>query len=585
MSATTVSAPASAHAVSSPRRRRSVTQALVIAVPILCLVLIAWSRRWVDEDAFLNFRIVDQIRAGHGPVFNVGQRVEVATSPLWLLLLVVLRSVFVFVHIEYLAIVAGLIFTVTGLLLASWGAAKLWARPARPLFVPFGMLVICATPVWWDWSTSGLEVGLSVAWIGAVMAVLATVTARDSTTRRRPVTVAPAHALGAGVVLGLGPLVRPDLAVMSGVAILAYLWVRRSRGRELASFLVGCFALPVAYEVFRAGYFGVLVPNTALAKDASGTYWSQGWNYLVDLVTPYWLLVPIAAIALAGVVLSRHRSGPPLAAVLALPVGGLLHALFVVKGGGDYMHGRLLLPSVCALVAPFMVIPWSRRVAVPVIVMSAWALVAVAILRVDPVPVSPLYPSLLRTAHGTIDSRSLMEQLVKPGHRPLLATDFKPTDGSTARRLQRAGRRALVINGKVFTNVTPGRTVLVSAATGASGYLAGPDVIVHEPYGLADPFGSHLTVSRNSVAGHRKLEDLPWILALETKPGFTGGEDPARVSRARRAVECGSVADLLASADAPMSVDRFWSNLTGAWSRTSLVIPRDERRAVREFCD
>ena len=26
-----------------------------------------WSHRWMDEDTFINFRIVDQIFAGHGP--------------------------------------------------------------------------------------------------------------------------------------------------------------------------------------------------------------------------------------------------------------------------------------------------------------------------------------------------------------------------------------------------------------------------------------------------------------------------------------------------------------------------------------
>jgi len=43
----------------------------------------------MDEDAFINLRVIDQIFAGHGPVFNAGERVEPATSALWVFVLVV----------------------------------------------------------------------------------------------------------------------------------------------------------------------------------------------------------------------------------------------------------------------------------------------------------------------------------------------------------------------------------------------------------------------------------------------------------------------------------------------------------------
>ena len=88
---------------------------LFMLVPVAVLVVLGWTHRWVEEDAFLNFRIVDQIHAGHGPVFNIGQRVEVATSPLWLAMLTVARTVVPFVRIEYLSIAGGLVLTGLGL--------------------------------------------------------------------------------------------------------------------------------------------------------------------------------------------------------------------------------------------------------------------------------------------------------------------------------------------------------------------------------------------------------------------------------------------------------------------------------------
>src|SRR3954452_15247178 len=85
------------------------------ALPVVVVVVLGWTHRWVEEDAFINFRVVDQIRAGHGPVFNIGQRVEVATSPLWLAILTIGRTVVPFVRIERLSMVLGLALTALGL--------------------------------------------------------------------------------------------------------------------------------------------------------------------------------------------------------------------------------------------------------------------------------------------------------------------------------------------------------------------------------------------------------------------------------------------------------------------------------------
>ncbi len=267
-----------------PRRRELVLRAL----PVAFLVVLGWSHRWVEEDAFLNFRIVDQIRAGHGPVFNIGQRVEVATSPLWLAMLTVARSVVPFVRIEYLSIVGGLVLTGLGLWWVQAGAARLWRLEGAGAIVPFGR-----------GRGGGAPRELGVGDLRARERIEPGVDRRAHARARDGGTARPAATLAGedrrvGVLLGLGPLVRPDLTIMSAAAIVAVLVVRRPRGAQLAWFLAGCLTLPVLSELFRMGYYGILVPNTALAKDAGGTYWSQGWNYLVDLVAPYWLWVPVA---------------------------------------------------------------------------------------------------------------------------------------------------------------------------------------------------------------------------------------------------------------------------------------------------
>jgi arabinofuranosyltransferase len=568
---TDVAAPRSDR--TSTRRRR--TELALRAVPVAFVVVLGWTHRWVEEDAFINFRIVDQIRAGHGPVFNVGQRVEVATSPLWLAMLTVARTVLPFVRLEYLSIVGGLLLTGLGFWWAQAGATRLWRGDRRALMVPFGAVALAALPASWEWATSGLENGLSVAWLGAVMLAQATLARRDTTR-----TTSTARLVGAGVLLGLGPLVRPDLTIMSVVAVIAVLVVRRLRGAPLGGFVLGALALPVLVELFRMGYYGVLVPNTALAKDAGGTYWSNGWNYLVDLVATYWLWIPIVAVVAVAVLLLLRAPSATWIVALALPIAALLHAFYIVKTGGDYLHARLLMPSLFALLAPFASVPWQRRLYAPLAVIGLWAIVAVAVLR----------PSIHRsfvplTDHNVVEGRVLMQDVTRPGHRPVLAEDFIFTDGPLAKRLQERGERALLINTSKhpILHATPSRTTLMSLASGISGYRAGPDVLVHEYNSLADPVGSHMPPN-GMGAGHRKRESYPWVIALTTRPGVNAGFPASRVNAARAALRCGALRELVDATEAPLTLGRFWSNLTGAVGRTRLVVPRDERTAEETFC-
>src|SRR5215204_6026175 len=85
---------------------------VVLALPVVVVVVGAWVHRWVNEDAFINFRVVDQVLAGHGPVFNDGERVEAFTSPIWLAVLLVSRlTLGLVVRMEWVAVAAGLAVT------------------------------------------------------------------------------------------------------------------------------------------------------------------------------------------------------------------------------------------------------------------------------------------------------------------------------------------------------------------------------------------------------------------------------------------------------------------------------------------
>jgi arabinofuranosyltransferase len=181
----------------------------VLAVPIVVTLVGAWSYRWVQEDAFIDFRIIGNLLAGNGPVFNVGERVEAYSDPLWLFLLATLHEVIPFVSLEWLAVVLGLLFTAGGVIFAGRAIQRLGAARGDDLVLPIGLLIFSVVAGVWEFSTSGLEMGMAFCWIGLSFWLLVRTEANRTS------------AMWCAFVVGLGALIRPELILMSIVFLVA----------------------------------------------------------------------------------------------------------------------------------------------------------------------------------------------------------------------------------------------------------------------------------------------------------------------------------------------------------------------------
>jgi arabinofuranosyltransferase len=565
---------------------RANLQIALYLAPLVALAGAAWAHRNIIDDGFIYLRSVHQVTAAHGPVFNIGERVESFTGPLWLAVLSV-GDLLTPIRLEWLAVFLGIASTIGGVALAMLGAARIVRADDDALLIPFGALVLVVLTPMWYFASSGLETGLTFLWLGACMWMLG----RWSTSAN---SLPPSNA----VVLGLGWLVRPELVLYSVgflFVVLLMQWDRdtwRSRLR-LAAFAV---ALPAAYQLFRMGYYGALVANTAIAKEGTRLRWQRGWRYFLDFVKPYWFFVPFAIMLIGGYApltrALRDRGRRSMWVVGAFLVAGLVNAVYVVGVGGDYEHARLLLPSVFAICAPIAVIPATRRYLAGV-ALAPWVIAAALVLRA-PHHLSAQNFSVPRAGYVTVDKFGWDPEA--PGTQEL---------NGPVLHVQQRGLRVTALDAPLAPDIHPPAAALLTL--GAPSYAAGDKLWVLDLLGLADPLTARLRTPLYTtllpLPGHEKLLPRSWIAARLFAPDShvdpaslpsggvfslandsTGSAFDDQVRTARATLQCPALKQLRRDTTAHLSIGRFFGNIVDSFSNTRLRIPPDPEAAYRKLC-
>jgi arabinofuranosyltransferase len=561
--------------------------------------LLAWTHRWICDDGFIDFHVADNLLSGFGPVFNVGERVEAYTSPLWVALLALSGWALKpfsrdgLPPFEWIAVALGIASSVAAFAAASFGSDRLWRdRQGAGASIPVGGLVVLALAPFWDYGTSGLEASLVLVWLALSFAMM--VCARDQRGWRLEILTS--------LWLGLGPLVRPDLGIFTLLFGAVFL-LSRSGWRRRVMLLVTAMVLPLGYQVFRMGYFACLVPNTALAKEASRVAWGRGWRYFEDFEMPYQLWLPLVILVLAELAMLRRfwkdndKRSAALAAAPAL--GGVLYGLYITRVGGDFLHARMLLPALFALALPVFMLPVrpGRWIA---LALAPWVLACVLFARARAEPES------MGIERGRLD---LVETLANK--HPVTAADHREQDWATADgflvRLDAAERSQANPAGARFYGSeilrSPLRPVELNAwlpstiqavvyrgAIGLFGFGGRQRLYLCDHYGLADAFAARAEMgdgdgtSGRGKAGHEKGLKEDWCLARTVAALDGRGSYSIEVGYLRSALGCGELAELQAAVTEPLTGSRFWSNFILAPRLTRFRIPHDALEARERFC-
>ncbi|MBN2002583.1 MAG: hypothetical protein JXA21_04435 [Anaerolineae bacterium] len=309
-------------AESSPiPRARAMSRVLLILAALTGFAAVAVRNAWLSDDAYITFRTVDNFVNGYGLTWNVAERVQTYTHPLWMLLL---SGAYALTH--------EIFFTSLALSILISLATVAWvALAARaPLWGGLGVLILTLSKAFTDYSTSGLENPLSHLLLAAFLLVYL----------RRELNATSLFWLA--FLAALGIVNRVDMLLLYlPVLVYGVIKVRTWRGVALAALGMAPLLL---WEGFSLFYYGFPFPNTAYAKLNSGlitrdVLLRDGLSYLHNSLAADPLTLTATLTGMALPFITRAWRKTPAVAGIAL------YLAYIVTIGGDFMSGRFFSAS------------------------------------------------------------------------------------------------------------------------------------------------------------------------------------------------------------------------------------------------
>jgi arabinofuranosyltransferase len=436
---------------------------------------------WIGDDAFITLRVVDNWVNGYGLRWNVSERVQVFTHPLWLLFV---TPFYLLKSDPYFA------FHVPSLLLSLAVAFILffhYANDFRTILLA-GWLMVSSIG-FFDYSTSGLENPLSHF---LLLLFLYICLEKTSVSEGR-------RLFWVSFIAGLAALNRVD-AILFYLPLLVYEWINSKHTRIKATLLVlGGFSPLILWEIFSLVYYGFFFPNTYYAKLNTTVHFSvfilHGLFYVVNSLRND----PVTLITFftAGI-LTLVEGGLQKKLVF---LGGTLYFLYVIWIGGDFMMGRfysaLFLLSLVLLLKSEM---YERVRRSPFI----FPIIAISFLGLG--LSSSAHPLTVRadTWVNVTENGIVNEKLFYYSRSGWLAQvgRFEPPEfgGPEGLLARQAGETPL------YEDVT----------IGAFGYYAGPHIYIVDQAALTDPLLARIPYTDFQRVGHF-WRDLPdgYIQTLE----------------------------------------------------------------------
>jgi arabinofuranosyltransferase len=297
---------------------------------------------WVGDDAYITFRTVDNFVNGYGLTWNVSERVQAYTHPLWM-----------FLH-SFFYLITGNIYITTMILSFAFSFAALYLLVFKlsdnKLNAIAGLIVLLISKIFIDYTSSGLENPLTYFLIILFLIYYF----KDYDAKKKIFILS--------LITSLAALNRLDTVLLFLPALL-YLLVKNWKAKYLLQVLNGFIPL-IIWEIFSVIYYGFPLPNTYYAKLNTGIpfseYLSQGINYYIDLfqrdlMSGFTIFVGLFIATIYSV---KNKTGN---VILPLIIGIILYLLYILRIGGDFMCGRFFAAPFLMITAIMTIFQYSKK--------------------------------------------------------------------------------------------------------------------------------------------------------------------------------------------------------------------------------
>jgi arabinofuranosyltransferase len=426
-----------------------------IIASLVVLIVVLVKTAWLCDDAYITFRTIDNFVNGYGLRFNVIERVQAYTHPLWLFVISV--PYFFFRDSFYTPIIISLLITLIAVVLV------VYKFPASKFnsFVFIILLVVSKSFI--DYSTSGLENALSHL---IAITFIYVYIKHDSDIRK---------IFFLSLIFSLALLNRMD-SILFYLPALSYVLMQSKNMKNIIIILAGLSPI-ILWTVFSIIYYGYPFPNTYYAKLNTGIpkleLFSQGLYYFYNSLKFDPVTLTAIFVCFIAVLFRRDKKYYPLA------LGIFLYLLYVVYIGGDFMSGRFFsLPFIFALAILLLSISLKRISAKLSILLSLFLLMFY----------SP-NPPILSGINYTDSEANFVEQngiSDERGYYYHNASLWKAMNGEVMPQLP-----SIVTNSRLIEKK---EKLFLAGAVGFSGYYFGPSVFVMDVYALTDPFLSKFNI-------------------------------------------------------------------------------------------
>ena len=290
---------------------------LFMAIMLFAIVLVYSA--WLHDDAYITFRTVDNFVNGYGLTWNVSERVETYSNPLWMFLVSI--PYFFTNEIYYTSIILSIIISVLVVLIFAFKISK------TVLGAILGIGIFIFSKPFIDYSTSGLENPLTHLIIAVFLLVY--IKSRNNFDFKTLFLLS--------LITSLGVVNRLDtLVLFLPCLVFAFLKLPKIKGL----YMVAIGLLPaIAWKGFSLFYYGFPLPNTAYAKVLNTgldriVLVQEGLSYFENLIRWHPLTFFIIMIGMTIPFIIKEKR------LIPVTLGIIFYLIFIIESGGDQMTGR-----------------------------------------------------------------------------------------------------------------------------------------------------------------------------------------------------------------------------------------------------